>query len=233
MKVDVITPFPRMVEAFMNESILKRAQTKGIAEIVVWDLRDFTDDRHRSVDDAPFGGGAGMIMKPEPFFRALEHIRGLRNASDADVILMSPQGERYSQARAEALSKKEQVIILCGHYRGVDERVIQELVTEEISIGDYVLTGGELAAAVVMDSVVRLLPGVLGNSDSAEGDSFSCGLLDHPHYTRPEEFRGLEVPEVLVSGHHAKVKTWREEQAVEKTKRKRPDLLAQIENGHR
>jgi tRNA (guanine37-N1)-methyltransferase len=228
MTLDVITPFPRMVEAFMNESILKRAQTKGIAEIAVWDLRDFTDDRHRSVDDAPFGGGPGMIMKPEPFFRAVEHIRGLRNVSDSDVILMSPQGERYSQAKAEGLSKKEHVIILCGHYRGVDERVIQELVTEEISIGDYVLTGGELAAAVVMDSVIRLLPGVLGNADSAEGDSFACGMLDHPHYTRPEEFRGLPVPEVLVSGHHAKVKIWREEEAIKKTRSKRPDLLEKM-----
>jgi tRNA (guanine37-N1)-methyltransferase len=225
MNIEVITPFPRMIEAFMNESILKRAQTKGIAEIAVWDLRDFTDDKHRSVDDAPFGGGAGMIMKPEPFFRAVEHIRGLRNVSDADVILMSPQGERYCQARAETLSKKAHVIILCGHYRGVDERVIQELVTDEISIGDYVLTGGELAAAVVMDSVVRLLPGVLGNSDSADGDSFSCGLLDHPHYTRPEEFRGFAVPEVLVSGHHANVNAWREEEAIKKTRSKRPDLL--------
>jgi tRNA (guanine37-N1)-methyltransferase len=228
MNIDVITPFPRMVEAFLSESILKRAQTKGITEIAVWDLRDFTDDKHRSVDDAPFGGGAGMIMKPEPFFRAVEHIRGLRNVSDGDVILMSPQGERYSQAKAEELSKKESFILLCGHYRGVDERVIQELITEEISIGDFVLTGGELAAAVVMDSVVRLLPGVLGNSDSADGDSFSCGLLDHPHYTRPEEFRGLAVPEVLVSGHHAKVKIWREEEAIKKTRSKRPDLLEKM-----
>jgi tRNA (guanine37-N1)-methyltransferase len=225
MVIDVITPFPRMIEAFMSESILKRARTKGAAEIAVWDLRDFTNDKHRSVDDAPYGGGAGMILKPEPFFRAVEHIRGLRNASDSSVLLMSPQGETYSQAKAKALSTLTHLVILCGHYRGVDERVIQELVTDEISIGDYVLTGGELAAAVVMDSVVRLLPGVLGNADSADGDSFACGKLDHPHYTRPEEFRGLPVPEVLVSGHHAKVKIWRDEEALKKTRQKRPDLL--------
>jgi len=224
MRIDVVTPFPGMFQGFLNDSILKRAQEKEIVLIRLWDLRDFTSDKHKTVDDYPYGGGPGMILKPEPIFLAVDAIREETSYESSRVILLTPQGERYTQAKAEALAGESHLILLCGHYRGVDERVTQALVTDEISIGDFILTGGELAAAVLVDSVVRLLPGVLGNFDSAEGDSFSGDGLDHPHYTRPAEFRGMKVPEVLLSGHHAQITSWRERQSKERTKTKRPDL---------
>lgn len=225
MRIDVVTPFPGMVKGFFEESILKRAQDKGLVHMEIWDLRDFTTDKHRTVDDYPYGGGAGMILKPEPIFKAVGQIRKKNPDSTPRIVFMTPQGEQYSQSKARELAEESNLVFLCGHYRGVDERVVEALVTDEISIGDYILTGGELAAAVVVDSVVRLLPGVLGDFDSAEGDSFSNGKLDHPHYTRPEVFRGMRVPEVLLSGHHAEIEAWRESKAQEKTQKKRPDLL--------
>lgn len=233
MRIDVVTLFPRILEVIFEDSILRRAKEKGLVDLHVWNLRDFATDRHRTVDDYPYGGGPGMILKPEPFFRAVERIREEaterpkeRKKHPFKVIFMTPQGGQYNQAMAEALSKESHLVFLCGHYRGVDERVIEGLVDQEISIGDYILTGGELPVAVVIDSIVRLLPGALGNFDSAEKDSFMSGLLDHPHYTRPEEFQGRRVPEVLLSGHHAKIHEWREQQAFERTKKRRPDLLA-------
>ena len=225
MHVDVITPFPGMIESFFNESMLKRACDKGVVTISTVNLRDFTFDKHRTVDDAPYGGGPGMILKPEPIFLAVDSLKKKNPEIGSRVIFMSPQGETYTQEKAFELAKESHLIFICGHYRGVDQRVVDALVTDEISIGDYILTGGELAAAVVIDSVVRLLPGVLGDFDSAEKDTFTCGILDHPHYTRPEVFNGMKVPEVLLSGHHAKIEEWRKQKALEKTKEKRPDLL--------
>lgn len=225
MRIDAITPFPEMIKGVFDESMLSKAREKDLVKINVWDLRTFTSDPRMSVDDYPYGGGAGMILKPEPIFRAIDHIKKTAGSSDPDIILMSPQGERFTQKKADQMSKKEHLIFLCGHYRGVDERVIEYFVTEEISIGDYILTGGELPAAVVIDAVVRLIPGVLGDFDSAEGDSFINGLLDHPHYTRPPIFRGLKVPDILLSGHHKRVREWRKKQALNRTNLKRPDLL--------
>jgi tRNA (guanine37-N1)-methyltransferase len=225
MKIHLVTPFPRMFDGFFEESILRRARMKGAVDISVLDLREFTDDRHRTVDDYPYGGGAGMILKPEPLFRAIEGIRRDAGGDGFRVIFPSPQGPVFTQDKAAALAAEPHLVFLCGHYRGVDERVVESLVHEEISIGDYILSGGELAAAVIIDAVVRLLPGVLGNFDSAEGDSFVVGGLDHPHYTRPEEYQGHRVPDVLLSGHHARVEEWRKEQALERTRRRRPDLL--------
>jgi tRNA (guanine37-N1)-methyltransferase len=210
-----------MFNGIFGESILKRAQEKGIVEIHCWDLRSFTEDKHRTVDDYPYGGGAGMVLKPEPIFRAVEAIP---RHERSQVILMSPQGPHFSQEMAVALKGEGQLIFICGHYRGIDERV-NTLIDREISIGDYIVTGGELPAAVVIDAVARLLPGVLGDQDSAAGDSISTGMLDYPHYTRPQEFRGMKVPEVLLSGHHANVEAWRRKKALEKTEKKRPDLL--------
>jgi tRNA (guanine37-N1)-methyltransferase len=225
MKIDVVTPFPNLFLGILEESILKRAQDKHLVSIQLWDLRDFTSDKHNTVDDYPYGGGAGMIMKPDPFFLAIDQIRADNPKTTPRLIFPTPQGDPYTQTKAKDLSQEAHLIFLCGHYRGVDERVIEALVTDEISIGDYILTGGELAAAVIIDSVVRLLPGVLGNSDSAEGDSFTCGKLDYPHYTRPEVFRDMRVPEVLLSGHHEQIHIWREKQALERTRQQRPDLL--------
>jgi len=225
MIIDIVTPFPGMFSGFLGESIIARAQQKGLVSIRLVDLRDYAADKHKTVDDYPYGGGAGMILKPEPIFKAVEAILAEHPANAPRVVLMSPQGEPFIQAKAEALSKGEHLVFLCGHYRGVDERVIDGLVTDEISLGDYILSGGELAAAVVIDAVVRLIPGVLGNWDSAEGDSFVRGQLDHPHYTRPEEFRGMKVPDVLLSGHHAAIRKWRDERSIENTKNRRPDLL--------
>lgn len=225
MKIDIITPFPDLLNGIFRESILKRAQEKDLVKIKIWNLRDFTEDKHKTVDDYPYGGGAGMILKPEPVFRAIDKIKEVYSKKKLKIIFMTPQGETYNQAKAQDLSKKPHLVFICGHYRGIDERIIDALVTDEISIGDYILTGGELAAAVVVDSVIRLLPGVLGDFDSAEGDSFHCGLLDHPHYTRPSVFRGMAVPEVLVSGHHANVTEWRKEQMITRTKERRPDLI--------
>lgn len=225
MRIDVVTAFPGMVEPMFGESILKRAVDKGIVEIRVWDLRTFTADKHKTVDDYPYGGGAGMILKPEPIFKAVDAILETVPGSAPRVMLMTPQGEPFSQGMARSLMGENHLVLLCGHYRGVDERVVEALVTDEISIGDYVLTGGELAASVVVDAVVRLLPGVLGDFDSAEGDSFYQDALDHPHYTRPEEYRGMRVPAVLLSGHHAQIDAWRKEQSKKRTRERRPDLL--------
>ncbi|HDQ44380.1 MAG TPA: tRNA (guanosine(37)-N1)-methyltransferase TrmD [bacterium] len=224
MQIDIVTPFPELIRGAFEESMIRRARQNGLVTLDLWDLRDETEDKHRTVDDYPYGGGAGMVMKPEPLFRAVERIRENHPDTAPMILLMTPQGGRFDQDKAIVLSKEKHLIFLCGHYRGVDERVAEHLADAEISIGDYILTGGELAAAVVVDAVVRLLPGVLGNSDSAEGDSFTCGLLDYPHYTRPENFRGYRVPEVLVSGHHERVSAWRREQALARTRERRPDL---------
>ena len=225
MKIDVLSAFPELIKGVFQESMLKQAQKKKKVEIRIWDLRSFTNDRHRTVDDAPYGGGPGMIMKPEPFFEAWDALAGRGGRKKPHTMLMSPQGRRFDQGMAESMSREDHLVFLCGHYRGVDERVVRDLVDDEISIGDYVLTGGELAAAVIIDAVVRLLPGVLGNFDSAEADSIASGMLDHPHYTRPEEYRGMKVPDVLLSGNHAEIQKWREEQALIRTRQKRPDLL--------
>lgn len=227
MKIDVLTTFPGMLAPVLGESILKRAQEAGIVAVGVHDLRQWTSDRHRTTDDAPFGGGAGMVMKPEPFFAAVEALRCPAEAGCAEeVILLSPQGEGMDQAAAADLSQRDHLILLCGHYEGVDERVREHLATRVISIGDYVLTGGELPALVLIDAVTRLLPGALGAEEAAHSDSFSDGLLEHPHYTRPAEFRGWKVPEVLLSGNHEQIRRWRRKGSLRRTRRLRPDLLA-------
>jgi tRNA (guanine37-N1)-methyltransferase len=228
VKIDVITIFPRMVEAGLAEGVVGRARASGLLDIVVHNLRDFTTDKHHVVDDVPFGGGPGMVMKPEPFFAALRAIREQRGTPDA-VILLSPAGERFSQAGARRLSALGHLVLLCGRYEGIDERVREALATEEISIGDYVVSGGEVPALAVIDAVARLVPGVVGDSGSVEADSFTRGLLDYPHYTRPAEFEGRQVPEVLLSGHHAEIRRWRRETALQRTQDRRPDLLAAAE----
>ena len=225
MKIHIVTAFPQFFVSPLGESMMKRASQRGLAEFLIYDLRDFTTDKHRSVDDYPYGGGPGMIMKPEPFFAAVEHIRAAHQIPGARVILTSPTGARFSQQKANELAQETALIFLCGHYKGLDERVHQYLATEELSIGDYVLTCGELPALVMTDAIVRLLPGVLGDLDSATGDSFQTGWLDYPHYTRPEEFRGWRVPEILLSGHHAKIAQWRRAQAEARTRERRADLL--------
>ena len=228
MRIDVVTIFPSMVEAGLAEGVVGRARAAGVLDIVVHNLRDFTTDKHRVVDDVPFGGGPGMVMKPEPFFAALGAIRQRRGTPDA-VILLSPAGERFSQAGARRLSSLTHVVLLCGRYEGIDERVREGLATEEISIGDYVVSGGEVPALAVIDAVARLVPGVVGDDRSVEGDSFTRGLLDYPHYTRPAEFEGRQVPGVLLSGHHAEIRRWRREAALRRTQERRPDLLATAE----
>ena len=228
MKFDIVTIFPRMFDGPTREGILGRAIERGLVDLRVVDLRDFTDDRHRTVDDVAYGGGPGMVLKPAPLFRAVEHIRETRG-EPAAVVLTSPQGRPFSQADAARLSRAGHVVILCGRYEGVDERVRDHVATEELSIGDYVLTGGELPALVVLDAVARLVPGVVGDEQSVECDSFTRGLLDYPHYTRPADFRGFTVPDVLLSGHHEQVRRWRKRQAVARTLARRPDLLAAAE----
>jgi tRNA (guanine37-N1)-methyltransferase len=213
--------FPRIFEGPLDESILKRAQSKGLVKVRVHNLRDFTHDKHHVVDDKPYGGGPGMLMKPEPIFEAVEKLR----REDSCVVLMTPQGAPLTQSRAGEFSQESHVVIICGHYEGVDERVREALVDEEVSIGDYVLTNGALAAAVFVDAVVRLVPGVLGGEQSADDDSFTAGLLEGPQYTRPPEFHGLRVPEVLLSGNHEEVARWRKEQAQQRTRQRRPELL--------
>jgi tRNA (guanine37-N1)-methyltransferase len=225
VRFDIVTIFPRMFEAPLGEGVVGRAIESGIVDVVVHDLREFTTDLHRSVDDVPFGGGPGMVLKPEPLFRAVERIGETRGRPGA-VLLTSPQGRRFAQAEAQRLQALGHVVILCGRYEGVDDRVRQHLATEEISIGDYVLSGGELAALVIVDAVARLVPGVVGDAGSVAADSFARGLLDYPHFTRPAEFRGWTVPEVLVSGHHARIENWRRREALRRTLRSRPDLLA-------
>ena len=221
MKIQILTIFPEVCRAVLGESILKRAQEKQLAELEAVDLRTWTMDRHRSTDDAPYGGGPGMVMTIEPIDRALTALR----TPDARVIFLSPTGRRFSHKIAEDLSREQHLIFLCGHYEGVDQRVSDHLVDDEISIGDFVLTSGVLPALVVTDAVVRLIPGVLGDSQSAVQESFVAGQLDHPHYTRPENYRGWAVPEILLSGNHAAIEKWRREQAVKITRLKRPDLL--------
>lgn len=223
MKIDVLTLFPEMVEGVFASSIMKKASDKGKASFRVVNFREYAEGKHKVVDDYPYGGGAGMVLKPQPLFDAVDDLK--KTAENPRVILMCPQGERYTQQKAEELAQEEHLIFLCGHYEGYDERVRQYLVTDEISIGDYVLTGGELGAMVVADSVVRLLPGVLGNENSAVQDSFSSGLLEHPHYTRPADFRGLKVPDVLVSGNHKHINEWRRMESLKRTWERRPDLL--------
>jgi tRNA (guanine37-N1)-methyltransferase len=224
MKFDIVTIFPKMVDAGLAEGVVSRGIGRGLLDIVVHDLRDYTVDRHRSVDDVPYGGGPGMVMKPEPIVRVVEHIRAARGIPDA-VILLSPQGRPFRQDEAVRLSGLSHVALLCGRYEGMDERVRELVATEELSIGDYVLSGGELPALVVVDAVSRLVPGVVGDGQSVEQDSFSHGLLDYPHYTRPAEFAGRKVPDVLLSGHHAEVRRWRKKAALARTLERRPDLL--------
>jgi len=221
MRIDIITIFPGMLDGFLGESMLKRAAASGKVVFNAIDLRDFTTDVHRSTDDRPYGGGPGMVMKPEPLFAAVESVR----TAGARVILMTPQGRVFRQCQAVALAQEAHLIFVCGHYEGVDERVRQSLVTDEISIGDYVLTNGVLPAAVVTDAVVRLLPGVLGGEGATEEESFANGLLEYPQYTRPPVFNGMAVPDVLLSGNHQAVATWRERQSRQRTADRRPDLV--------
>jgi tRNA (guanine37-N1)-methyltransferase len=221
MKIDILTLFPEICRAPLSESMMKRAQENGIVDLRIHNLRDWTTDKHHVVDDAPFGGGQGMVMKPEPIFAAVESLR----KENSFVILMTPPGKSFTQSLAGNLSKHEHLIVVCGHYEGIDHRVTEHLIDMEISIGDYVLTNGAIAAAVLVDAVVRLLPGVLGHEQSSADDSFSAGLLEAPQYTRPAEFRGWKVPEVLLSGDHAEIAAWRKEQALRRTRENRPDLL--------
>jgi len=226
MRIDVVSLFPEMVAGALDFSIMARAREAGVVGFSVVNPREWATDRHRIVDDTPYGGGAGMVLKPEPLVACLE---GLLGGGDAPVILMTPQGEPLTQQAARRLAGEDRLIIVCGHYEGIDERVRELVITDEISIGDYVLTGGELPALVLIDAVVRLLPGAVGNELSPEADSFSEGLLEHPHYTRPPEFRGLTVPRVLTEGDHDQVRRWRRQQSLLRTLRRRPHLLARAE----
>ena len=224
MRIDVITIFPAMIDAALAEGVVGRARTRGVLDVRIHDLRDHTDDRHRTVDDVPYGGGPGMVMKPEPLFRAVE--AAVADAgSPPPIVLMTPQGGRLTHDVATRLSRLERMVVICGRYEGVDERVSEALVTEEISSGDYVLSGGELPALVLIDAVARFVPGVVGDAESVVTESFAGGLLDHPHYTRPAVFRGLAVPDVLVSGNHGEIERWRARERVKRTQKRRPDLL--------
>lgn len=224
MRIDVLTLFPEMFEGVFGSSILGKAREKGIVRLGTVNFRDYSNNKHKTVDDYPYGGGGGMVLKPEPIFAAVEALE-VEPDKKPRVILMCPQGESFTQRKAEQLAQEEHLVLICGHYEGYDERIREHLVTDELSIGDFVLTGGEIPAMAVIDSVVRLLPGVLGNESSAVTDSYSTGLLEHPHYTRPPEFRGWSVPEVLVSGNHAKIEQWRRQQSLLRTLSRRPDLL--------
>lgn len=226
----MLTLFPEMFDGVFGASILGKAQEKGIVSLNAINFRAYSGNKHNTVDDYPYGGGGGMVLKAEPVFSAVEHLmEQVGTGARPRVVLMCPQGETFTQQKAEELSKEEHLIMICGHYEGYDERIREHLVTDELSIGDYVLTGGELPAMVVIDSVARLLPGVLGNETSAVTDSYSTGLLEHPHYTRPAVFRDMEVPEVLISGHHSRIETWRREQSLLRTRNRRPDLLEKAE----
>jgi tRNA (guanine37-N1)-methyltransferase len=227
MKCDVLTLFPDILTACLDESILKRAREKKLLDVKLYNIRDFTEDAHRTVDDYPFGGGAGMVFKPEPIFKAVDFLK--EDGEPREVILLSPQGKPFNQSMAEDFAREQKrFVFICGRYEGIDERV-KILTDKEVSIGDYVMTGGELAALVVIDAVTRLIPGALGDDRSIEDESFSWGLLDYPHYTRPREFRGLNVPQTLISGDHKAIWRWRRKQALHKTLMKRPDLLENVE----
>jgi tRNA (guanine37-N1)-methyltransferase len=230
MRIDVLTLFPEMFPGFVDASIVGRAVSAGIVEIGLTDIRNFSTDRHRSVDDKPFGGGPGMVMMCGPVFDAVEHVRGL-HADEPVLVMLTPQGEPLTQRLVEEFTQVPRVALLCGHYEGFDERIRQGLSPREISIGDYVLSGGEPAAIVLIDALVRLLPGALGSEESTVDESFSSGTLEYPHYTRPRSFRGMDVPEVLLSGDHARIEQWRRESAIERTRQRRPDLLAGRDGG--
>lgn len=228
MKCDVLTLFPDIITAYLGESILRRAQEKGLLELKIYNIRDFEPGKHKSVDDYPFGGGAGMVLKPEPLFRTIDFIK--KDGEKRRTILLSPQGKTFNQSLAEEFSKEKlRLVFICGRYEGIDERVRISLADEEISIGDYVMTGGELAALVIIDAAARLIKGALGDEKSVEEESFSWGLLDYPHYTRPREFRGLNVPDVLVSGNHKDIWRWRRKEALRKTLKARPDLIEKLQ----
>jgi tRNA (guanine37-N1)-methyltransferase len=227
MRFDIITIFPEIFNAYLNESIIKRAIERKIIEIGIYNLRDFTMDKHKTVDDYPYGGGPGMVMKPEPFFNAIESIK--KDGVPRHVIMVSPQGKVFNQEMALSMARgKQNLLFLCGRYEAIDERVREKLIDEEISIGDYILTGGELPALVIIDSITRLIPGVLGDERSKEEESFTWGILDYPHYTRPPEFKGLKVPEVLLSGNHKDIMVWRRKEALRRTILKRHDLIEKI-----
>ncbi|NIK68803.1 tRNA (guanine37-N1)-methyltransferase [Paenibacillus sp. BK033] len=230
MRIDVLTLFPEMFDGVFGASILGKAKEKGIVSLEAINFREYSNNKHNTVDDYPYGGGGGMVLKPEPVFAAVEDLMAKKESGARPrVILMCPQGESFTQKKAEELAKEEHLVLICGHYEGYDERIREHLVTDELSIGDYVLTGGEIPAMAVIDSVVRLLPGVLGNETSAVTDSYSTGLLEYPHYTRPPVFRDWGVPDVLVSGNHAKIDAWRREQSLLRTLERRPDLLDKAE----
>lgn len=227
MNINILSLFPEMFEGVLHTSILKKAQENKAVSFSVTDFRNYSENKHHKVDDYPYGGGAGMVLKPEPLFNAVEAVT--KGATKPPrVILMCPQGERFTQAKAEELASEENLVFICGHYEGYDERIREHLVTDELSIGDFVLTGGEIASMAIIDSVVRLLPGVLGNNVSSVEDSFSTGLLEHPHYTRPATYKGLSVPDVLLSGNHGEIDKWRTEQSLKRTLERRPDLLDKI-----
>lgn len=223
MKIDIVTIFPKMFESPFSETIIKRAREKGLVDFCIHDIRDFANDKHRTVDDTPYGGGAGMVMKPKPLCDCVESIERVEKSSR---IVLTPQGEPFNQEIARELSSLDQLVLICGRYEGMDERARKIIADREISIGDYVLSGGEIPAMVLSDAVIRLLPGVLGNESSVEHESFEKGLLEHPQYTRPEIFRGMSVPEVLLSGNHAEIDRWRHEEAIKRTGATRPDLLS-------
>lgn len=224
MKIDLVTLFPEMFESPLAHSIMKRAIEKKLLEVKTVNFRQFGEGKHQQVDDTPYGGGAGMLLKPEPIFKSIEHIEHTDPDTKKRIILMDPAGRPFNQKLADELSEEEHLIFICGHYEGYDER-IRTLVTDEISLGDYVLTGGELASMVMMDAIVRLIPGVLGNNESAKTDSHSSGLLEHPHYTRPAEYKGMKVPEVLMNGNHKLIDEWRHKESLKRTLQRRPDML--------
>jgi len=230
MQIDILTLFPQMLQSPLSTGIFKRAADRGLIEINTHNIRDYTHDKHRTVDDYPYGGGAGMVLKPEPVFEAVEAVKSGITPEHPDesipIILLTPQGQPFHQAKARELSRYRNLILICGHYEGVDERIREHLVTDEISIGDYVLSGGELAAMVVADAIIRLVPGVLGSEDSPQDESHTHGLLEYPQYTRPPAYRGWLVPAVLLSGNHAEIARWRHEQAIARTTQRRPDLMA-------
>jgi tRNA (guanine37-N1)-methyltransferase len=225
MRIDILCLFPEMFDSPLNHSIIKRAREAGLVNIVIHNIRDYAHDKHRTVDDYPYGGGPGMVLKPEPVFEAAETVKQQTGVSEMPIVLLTPQGRLFSQSVAQELALHPYLMLICGHYEGLDERVCEYLATDEISIGDYVLSGGELAALVVVDAVVRLIPGVLGSEDSATSDSHSNGLLEYPQYTRPQVYRGWSVPSVLLSGNHREVAQWRRRQAILRTAARRPDLL--------